>query len=363
MKKSLRGDIEMRRQEYIKRELLKYVGNTSQVFGIKDYCLNGGKADKVRAVDLKNGTGMELTVLPDRGLDIAYLGFKGVNFSYMSSTGIAAPQYFNVSGSGFHRNFYGGFLTTCGTTYAGASCKDNGEELGPHGLISNIPAEEVYAGTEWVDGSPVLKVKGKLREARFFGENIIMSREISINCGENKISIKDTVENNGFRSEPLMILYHFNLGYPLLTDKSYLILPSANVAPRDKEVEKGIGEYKFFQYPTPEYKEQVFYHDLKTDDTGRTFAALINPGEQAGVAIRFNKNQLCRFTQWKQMGEGEYVLGLEPCNCHVEGRAKAREDGTLQFIKPGEIRNFEIEIEIIDGMDEINQIQMCAEKY
>jgi hypothetical protein len=307
-------------------------------------------------VDMKNGVGLELTVLPDRALDIANVSYKGMNLSYISSTGIVAPQYFNESGTGFLRNFFGGLLTTCGLTYLGAACNDNGEELGLHGRISNIPAEEVFAGTEWIDGTAVLMVKGRIRETRFFGENIILSREISVKYGENRIYIKDTIENNGFKEQPLMVLYHFNMGYPLLTEKSYLIAPSISVVPRDEEAKKGLGDYGTFQAPTPDYNEQVFYHDLKTDSNGKTFAAIINPIEQIGVAIRFDKNQLGRFTEWKQMGEGEYVVGMEPSNCHVEGRAKARADGTLEFIKPGGKRSFDLEVQVLDGDAEIREL-------
>jgi len=340
-----------------KREILKYVGDTSQLFGVKDYCLKGGKAEGVRAVDVRNGSGLEFTVLPDRSLDIAYLSYKSANFSYISKTGIVAPQFYSEPGLGFLRSFYAGFLTTCGLTYVGAPCSDNGEELGLHGRISNVPAEEVYAGTEWADGLPVMTVKGKMREARLFGENIVLQREVICKYGENKIYINDFVENHGFREEPLMVLYHFNLGYPLLSSKSYLVAPSEEVKPRDEEAAKGINEYNKFQVPTPGYKEQVFYHKLKVNEEGKTFAALVNPIQELGAAIWFNKNQLGRLTQWKQMGEGEYVLGIEPCNCPVEGRAKARKDGLLEFIKPGEVREFNIEIEVLEGMERIKQLE------
>jgi acylphosphatase len=339
-----------------RRDILKYIGDTSQLFGVKNYRFIGGKADGVMAVDVNNGVGMEFTVLPDRGLDIAYLSYKGINFSYISKTGIVAPQYYNSTKLEFLRSFFGGFLTTCGLRYAGAPCKDAGEELGLHGRISNVPAEEVYAGTDWIDGTAVMKVKGKVREAKFFAENVILHREISTYYGENKIYINDVIENYGFRKEPLMLIYHFNLGYPLLSSKSYLLAPTIGIVPRDNEAVSGIDSFNKFQLPTPGYKEQVFYHDLKADEQGNTFAALINPIQQLGVAIWFNKNQLYNLTQWKQMGEGEYVLGIEPCNCHVEGRAKNRKDGTLQFIQPGEIRRFDLKIEILEGIDKIQEL-------
>ncbi|HHV96472.1 MAG TPA: aldose 1-epimerase family protein [Clostridiaceae bacterium] len=348
--------------KFDKREMLKYVGDLSQLFGIKDYRLIGGKADGVRAIDIKNGSGLEITVIPDRGLDISYLSYKGINMSYISKTGIVAPQYYDDTGTKFLRSFFAGFLTTCGLVQAGAPCIDEGQEYGLHGRISNIPAEEVYAGTEFIEDTAVMKVKGKVREATFFGENLILNREITVPYGENKFIIYDTVENMGFRDEPLMILYHCNFGYPLLTSKSYFISWSESVYPRDEEAAKGINEYSRFQLPTPNFKEQVFYHKMKCDDEGKTFAALINPIQQVGIVIWFNKNQLWNLTQWKMMGEGEYVLGIEPGNCHVGGRKKSREDGTLEFIKPGEIRKFKLEVEILEGEEEIKELEELAKK-
>lgn len=61
----------------------------------------------------------------------------------------------------------------------GSPCQDNGEHFGLHGRISNTPAEEVYSGTRWIDGKPVLMISGRMREANFFGENVILDREIN----------------------------------------------------------------------------------------------------------------------------------------------------------------------------------------
>lgn len=340
-----------------KRETLKYVGDLSQLFGVKDYRLIGGKAHGVRAVDVKNGSGLEFTVLPDRGLDISSLSYKGMNMSYISKTGIVAPQYYNDSGTKFLRSFFGGFLTTCGLVQAGAACVDQGEEFGLHGRISNIPAEEVYAGTEFTNDTATMKIKGKVKEASFFGENIVLEREIIAPYGENKFYINDTVENLGFKREPLMLLYHCNLGYPLLSSKSYLLSGSKDVHPRDEEAAKGIKDNDVFQLPTEDYKEQVFYHQLISDKQGKTFAALINPVQNIGIAIWFNKNQLPKLTHWKQMGQGEYVLGIEPGNCYTGGREHARKAGLLEFIDPGEIRKFQLEIEIIEGQDDIERLK------
>jgi hypothetical protein len=154
-----------------------------------------------------------------------------------------------------------------------------------------------------------------------------------------------------------MLLYHFNLGYPLLTESSYLIAPTEELKPRDLEAEKGKNSHNIFQKPTPDYIEQVFYHNLKTNENGDTFAALINEEIGLGIVIRFNKKQLFNLTQWKQMGEGEYVLGIEPCNCYVGGRTDSKKQGVLEYLEPGEARKFKLEMEILESLEAINGIK------
>lgn len=336
--------------------MLRYVGDLSQLFGIKEYTLTGGKAKGVKAFDVKNGSGLEFTVLADRCLDIAGLSFRGINCGFIGNSGIVAPEYYNENGIGFLRSFHGGFLTTCGLRNVGSPCDEKGESFGLHGRISNTPAEEICATTEWIDDSPVITVSGKMREARLFGENLILKRNIICKYGENKITIQNTVENCGFNPEALMLLFHFNMGHPLLDEDTILVTPTEKLMPRDQEAVKGEAIYNQCQQPTAGYSEQVFYHDLASDRNGEICAALMNKKPELGVAIRFNKNQLFNFTQWKQMGEGEYVMGMEPGNCYVGGRVDPANAEILEYLGPGETRNFDLTIELLNGIDEMNTL-------
>lgn len=63
--------------------MLKYVGDYSQLFGIKEYTLSGGKAKGIKAFDVQNGSGLEYPVLSDRCLYIAGVSFKGTNSGSM----------------------------------------------------------------------------------------------------------------------------------------------------------------------------------------------------------------------------------------------------------------------------------------
>jgi hypothetical protein len=58
------------------------------------------------------------------------------------------------------------------------------------------------------------------------------------------------------------------------------------------------------------------------------------------------------------MGEGEYVMGLEPCNCYVGGRTDPRNAGTLDILKPGESRDFDVTIDILCGEEEIKVLEI-----
>ena len=57
------------------------------------------------------------------------------------------------------------------------------------------------------------------------------------------------------------------------------------------------------------------------------------------------------------MGVRDYVMGLEPGNCHPDGRAKMREEGALDILQPGEKRNFTVTIDLLDGKEAFEAIK------
>lgn len=337
-----------------KRRIEAYTGSLSQIAGVKDYRLNTGKAYDVRCLDVRNGTGLEFTVIADRGFDIGQLSYKGTNISFLSKTGITAPQYFSENGAlGFLRSFYAGFLTTCGLTYFGRPCADEGQSLGLHGQISNIPADNVNVKTEWENGLPVIRLEGKVRQSCVFGENLLLKREIKCKYGEKKFYITDEIANEGFRDEPFMALYHINFGYPFLSKDTRICAPIKRLIPRDEEAAKGKNCYDTMSEPANGFKEQVFYCKLHGDAQGDTSVLVSNSGLKLAVLLRFNIDQLNWVAIWKSMAEGDYALGIEPCNSHGRGRAAAKEDGILHYIKAGETKQHEICVEILDIPEEI----------
>jgi hypothetical protein len=63
------------------------------------------------------------------------------------------------------------------------------------------------------------------------------------------------------------------------------------------------------------------------------------------------------------MGVRNYVVGMEPANCSVLGRAAERQRGTLQFLEPGERREYHLEIGVLDSQEAIQRFEQEVQSY
>jgi hypothetical protein len=139
-----------------------------------------------------------------------------------------------------------------------------------------------------------------------------------------------------------------NFGYPLLTEDTELLIDPSETSPRDADAIPGLNEFRKFIKPKKEYREQVFFHIMKGDKNGETSVTIVNRKLGISVKITFNVLQLPFVNQWKMMGEGEYVLGIEPSNVLCKSRNVLREEKILPMLQPGESTTNNISIEILD---------------
>lgn len=324
-----------------------YIGNTTQLFTVREYRITGGAADGVRAVTVNNGSGLSFTVLPDRAMDICECCYNGRNLCYKTPVGITAPQYFDERGDEWMRGFGAGFFVTCGLDNIGSSCVDSGEPVPTHGRISNTPAENFKV--EYSEDGLCATLVGTMNQSVMFRSQQTLTRRITCKHGENTIYVSDTVRNGQARPAPLMLLYHFNMGYPLLSEDARLILPSASRRGRTPLANSELNLYGTFIPPVYGYIERCYYHDNTPDSDGLVTAGMVNPKTNLSVRITYNKEQLPFFVQWKMMGTNEYVCGLEPCNSTIEGRADSRARGTLYTMNPGETKVYNLKIQVGDA--------------
>lgn len=346
-------------KEYSREELLKKTGNLAQVCGMQEYTFNSGRGKGVDAIGVNAGD-LQFTVLNSRSLDIGQAFYKGLPFAYLSKSGLRSPEYFvEDKGKGFLDSFYGGLLTTCGLNNIGSDCEVDGREYGVHGEMANIPAEMISKREFWEGGQLNLEISGIVRHSRFYAEDLVMERKIQTSLGAKAINVTDTIENCDFKSIPLMLLYHINLGFPFLDSCSKLYTTKIRKSwPRTPSAAKGVKDYAHFTEPVDGIEEECFYHEFDTDD-GMVTACLFNPelGKAGmGVYVRYDTKQLPVIIQWKMMRSREYVCGLNPATTYGEGRKQGLEKGEVMFIDPLEKKQFSLEIGITEGEELISSL-------
>lgn len=322
----------------------QYLGQESQIYGVEEHRLVGGKGDGMRLFQVKNGKGLEFTVCADRGADISRLSFRSVNMGYFAPCGYVAPAYYDGVADGFLKSFTAGFLTTSGLNNVGVPNEDEGESLPLHGSINNTPAEHIY----WEKDEKEIRIHARVVDARMFSHRLSLNRIIHCSLEENVLKIEDTICNEGSQPYPVEILYHMNMGYPLLSEKSVVRINSAKVSPRTEHAAEDIDTWDKMLTPTAGFEEQCYFHSFE----GQGKAGIFQPDERVGLVISFDSNSLQYFTEWKMMGERDYVLGLEPGNCHPDGRKKMREEGALKILEPGEKVQYKVEVRMAGGMEE-----------
>jgi hypothetical protein len=338
-------------KEYTKDQLLERCGSVDQFGRIRMAELADGRARGVRVADISTGSGLEIQAALDRCLDLTHGSYKGVPLCWRSSVGDTHPAFYEPEGAGWLRTFPGGILATCGLTQVGAPNEDEGEELGVHGRIGAAPAARVALSEGWEGNDYVMSVSGELKETVVFGPHLVLCRKLSTKLGSRTVTIEDRIENRGHKTQPLMILYHFNIGWPIVSERGELVAPTETVAPRDEDAAPHVGRCTRFEPPADEFPEQVFYHDLKTDGQGKTVVGLVNDELGLGVTLRYAKSELPFFNQWKMNEKGHYVCGIEPANCRVKGRADARAQGELEFIEPGQTRAITVDFSVIEDAE------------
>jgi hypothetical protein len=184
------------------------------------------------------------------------------------------------------------------------------------------------------------------------------------------------VENIGWQQSPLMILFHINIGWPILDQSTEFFAPSTRVKqyidPNNQHTTTG--QHDQFDRPQPDFQEQVFLHDMQADDNNHVYVVLANRDfnrEHAsnldgavgstslnkrgiGIYVRYHKTQFPKFVQWKMLGESIYCVGLEPANCGITGRSTERAAGEVEHLEPGGRRHYEVEIGVLTDNNQIN---------
>lgn len=330
------------------RRVLEYTGDPGQVFFARKlrYCEEGA-ADGLSAIDVDNGDGLRLMLLPGRALDIGKLSWQGKNLSFLSKSGFSDSTHYTPIGMEGLSTFAGGFLATCGLRNSGLPNDCGGEHFGFHGRIGQTAAEQVSIECDLYAPDPVITVSGVVREGRLFGASLRLHRRISIPFAQPRILVSDTVRNLTPRDEPLMLLYHFNLGYPLLDENARFVTSNRFDRPVDQNAAAAIKERYEFRSPEPNVPERCYYYYQQSKDEW-AFGACVNEPLGMGVAVYTKPAQLPRLCNWHSTAAGDYVMGIEPSNCYGDGRAEHLRRGEIEILPAYGEKQIDIRIDLLN---------------
>ena len=303
-----------------------YIGNPAQMVTLRRVTVSEGRSRGTEIIEVRTAGGLDLDLLPDAGLDIGQCRYKGVNMSWMSKNGYDSPAVISPYENEFVNTFSGGLLYTCGLRSAGPANRDQGEWHPLHGRYHSLQALQVSA--EIVDDEVV--VRGTVRETALFGHCLELKRTIRIPVFGASVAVEDTIMNQTPRDEEIMLIYHCNFGYPLLSERAKLVFPEdRETVPRTEFARTGLGRECEFDLPIDSEEERVFFQKMQSE----FWAKLTNPDLDVSMTISWSGETLPILSQWRSMASGDYVLGLEPTNCYISGRHDEREKGTLPVLK------------------------------
>jgi aromatic ring-cleaving dioxygenase len=164
----------------------------------------------------------------------------------------------------------------------------------------------------------------------------------------------DDVVNAGYLPTSHMYLYHINIGFPFVDNGSKFQAPirrAPDVLFGNVEREN---EYSYFIAPQRNWVQQTFQHDLAPDGEGRVTVAIITP-DYLAVYVSFRKDQFPNYIEWRMMGQGQYAVGIEPCT-NGFGRESEHKAGRLQMLEPGEKREYDLEVGVVEGREAVAQL-------
>lgn len=288
-----------------------------------------GPASGCRAIDLRVYGGIDVRVLPDRGCDLGAAWFRGAPLSWSSAVGERAP-FAPPAGEEWLDAFGGGLMVTCGLRNVGWASED----VGLHGVFSHQRARVVEVDRRRIDDGIVAVVRAVIRDASHARWHLEVERTITTRAGEGRVDVVDVARNRGAEPEPAPLLYHVNVGAPMWDEGARLAMPNSREVIADAGASEAPESWSTPPLPG-RVAERGFEHVIEPDADGWAEARVANERLGLELALRWDASALPRFNQWVQPRPGVYVLGLEPMNCSVQGRAHDRAEGRLPMLEPG----------------------------
>ena len=295
------------------------ISNFGQVASLRRYTLSEGKENDIEVIDCDNGK-IRFLLNVSKACDMMQLYHEGQNMSFISKNGFTKRE------TPFLNRFEGGMLYTCGLDSVGGR---DGYEL--HGTLHNIPARITRAECD----ENGIVIEATIQDTALFGKNLVLKRRIFSAIGADSVTLEDTLVNEGYKDEEYCLLYHINVGYPMLDVGAKVIANVQKCEARTAKAEQNKATAYEIGESIPGQEETCYFLTLKTPKI-----SLVNEKIGKEFTVSYSGNTLPHFVEWKSMASGDYALGLEPCTTELDDRF------SYKIIKPNESIVFETSITV-----------------
>lgn len=333
---------------------------------IKHGLLKGGKSEGVEVVLVDTGA-VRVLLLPSRGMGIWKMWAGHVEIGWASPVdGPVHPSYVPVmdpDGLGWLEGF-DELVVRCGLESNGAPEKhENGTLRYPlHGRIANLPARDLRVEVNQETG--YVELIGDVVESKLFFKRLRLTSRAGFFANSSTVHIIDEVTNERTVPASMQLLYHINVGVPILANGSTLDIAFDEIAPKDALSASEIQAWNQMGTPQSGYGERVYFVVPKADDANWACAMLSNVDSGIGLGVQFDTRTLPYFIAWKNTAANEdgYVLGLEPSTNFPNHRSFEESQGRVVSLAAGETKVFRITLHPLTAHDDVDALRRSIQK-
>ena len=307
-----------------RRELEARVGSVADAFGPRLATLASGPARGLRSVELTTGSGLDATLLPDRGGDLFSLRWRGVPLGFHGSPGPGSAAYYRPEERGWLHTF-SGFVETCGLRNAGVPSGGHGL----HGQICARPRRHVV-GDGRVGGR---RVRQHRRDDAPRGGRLRREPAARAHLARAPGRRLDRAHGHGHERRLRARAAHAALPHQRR-------LPAAGRRHRARARRRADRRATRRPRPAPRTGTAWARHGRarrKRSSSSSAPRARASPARRwaARSRIEWDAAQLPFATEWKCLASGTYALGIEPGTCHPIGVEAAVAAGQPPILEPG----------------------------
>lgn len=289
---------------YAALQIKPRTGSPQQLASVRPITLNDGPSLGLRALAFSTGGGLDFWVLSDRCMDIGPLWLHGFPMAWVHPSGFPSPALHNAYSdglSGIERTL-SGFMVTCGLD----NVRQPADGTPLHGTLPLTPARITGFGEQWDADVPLIFAEGEIVTAHLNRPSFKIRRRIEAPIGGRTLSVQDTIENIGPEAAEMRILYHTNLGFPLVQDGL-----TVQLTPGQSPI-LNIDSYADTHKTPP-----AECHKMTAEMAAGVL--VLSPASTYAPEVRLNIDsdiETLPYTQiWSDQRPGRGILAIEPSNC------------------------------------------------